>query len=103
MDKRSLVLRLLDPQSKELLLAANLGPERYPPLMQAYLDRNYYTRERAARAIFHLNISEGRIAEMAKEVNDTYLRSQRVPGGVESYSQVTRLLVALDRQGGLIQ
>jgi hypothetical protein len=41
---------------------------------------------------------EGRIAEVARDVNDTYLRSQRVPGGVESYSQVTQLLVALDRQ-----
>jgi hypothetical protein len=45
---------------------------------------------------------EGRIAEMAKEVNDTYLRAQRVPGGVQSYGQVTQLLVALDREGKLV-
>ncbi len=45
----------------------------------------------------------GRIAEIAESINDTYLRSQRVPEGVASYGQITGLLVALDRQGKLIQ
>jgi hypothetical protein len=45
---------------------------------------------------------EGRIAEIVESINDTYLRSQRIPEGVASYGQVTRLLVALDREGKLI-
>jgi hypothetical protein len=44
----------------------------------------------------------GRLAEIAESINDTYLRSQRIPEGVASYGQVTRLLIALDRQGKLI-
>ena len=44
---------------------------------------------------------EGPMAEIADKINDTYLRSQRVEEGVESYGRVTRLLVALDRQGKL--
>ncbi len=46
---------------------------------------------------------EGPLTKMAERANDTYLRSQRVPDGVESYGQVTRLLVALHRQGKFIQ
>ena len=46
---------------------------------------------------------EGPLTKMAERANDTYLRSQRVPDGVESYGQVTRLLVALHRQGKVIQ
>jgi hypothetical protein len=41
------------------------------------------------------------MAEIADKINDTYLRSQRVEEGAESYGRVTRLLVALDRQGRL--
>ncbi len=44
---------------------------------------------------------QGPMTEVADKVNDAYLRSQRVEEGVESYGRVTRLLVALDRQGGL--
>ena len=46
---------------------------------------------------------EGPLTKMAERANDTYLRSQRVPDGVESYGQVTLLLVALHRQGRFIQ
>jgi hypothetical protein len=45
----------------------------------------------------------GPMAEIAEKVNDSYLRSQRVPEGVRSYGQVAELLVALDRQGALIK
>lgn len=41
----------------------------------------------------------GPATEVARRVNDAYLRSNRVPGGVESYGRVVRLLVALHRQG----
>ena len=44
---------------------------------------------------------EGPLSEFADKVNDTYLRSQRVPGGIQSYGRVTRLLISLDRQGRL--
>ena len=45
---------------------------------------------------------KGPMAEIADKVNDTYLRSQHVEEGVESYGRVTRLLIALDRQGKLL-
>lgn len=45
---------------------------------------------------------EGPLTEVADKLNDTYLRSLRVPEGVQSYRRVTRLLVALDRQGKLL-
>ncbi len=44
---------------------------------------------------------EGPLSKLADKVNDTYLRSQRVPGGIQSYGRVTRLLISLDRQGRL--
>ena len=44
---------------------------------------------------------EGPFSELAEKVNDTYLRSQRVPGGIQSYGRVTRLLISLDRRGQL--
>jgi hypothetical protein len=43
----------------------------------------------------------GPAAEAAEKVNDAYLRSFRVPEGVQSYQRVVELLVALDRQGKL--
>jgi hypothetical protein len=46
---------------------------------------------------------EGLGTKLADKVNDSYLRSFRVPDGVESYGHVTRLLVALDRQGRLVE
>ena len=40
----------------------------------------------------------GPAAEAAEKVNDAYLRSLRVPGGVHSYQKVVQLLIALDRK-----
>jgi hypothetical protein len=45
---------------------------------------------------------EGPASEAASRVNDSYLRALRVPGGVESYDTVARLLLALDRKGELV-
>jgi hypothetical protein len=45
---------------------------------------------------------EGPASEAASRVNDSYLRALRVPGGVESYDTVARLLLALDRRGALV-
>jgi hypothetical protein len=45
---------------------------------------------------------EGPLSVLAQKVNDTYLRTQRVPGGIQSYGRVTRLLISLDRQGQLV-
>lgn len=44
---------------------------------------------------------EGPAREAATRMNDAYLRSNRVPGGVESYDRVTRLLVGAARAGRL--
>jgi len=43
----------------------------------------------------------GPLARGAERVNDAYLKSLRVRGGVESYERIVELLVALDRQGRL--
>ncbi|MFQ5791174.1 MAG: DUF3810 domain-containing protein [Acidobacteriota bacterium] len=45
----------------------------------------------------------GRVSEAADRLNDTYLRSFGVREGVKSYERVVELLVALDREGRLIQ
>jgi hypothetical protein len=45
---------------------------------------------------------EGPASEVASHVNDSYLRTLRVPGGVSSYDTVARLLLALDRKGALV-
>jgi hypothetical protein len=45
---------------------------------------------------------EGPASEAASRVNDSYLRALRVPGGVQSYDTVARLLLALDRKGALV-
>ena len=45
---------------------------------------------------------DGFAADFANKVNDSYLHSFRVPEGVQSYGQVTQLLVALHRQGNLV-
>lgn len=44
---------------------------------------------------------QGPATEMARGLNDAYLRSNRVPGGVQSYGHVVRLLVGVARQGSL--
>lgn len=41
----------------------------------------------------------GPLARGAARVNDAYLKSFRVRGGVESYAEIVRLLIALDRAG----
>ena len=46
---------------------------------------------------------EGPAATVATSVNDRYLRTMQVPGGVESYGTVVRLLMALEREGELIR
>jgi len=43
----------------------------------------------------------GAATRVARGVNDAYLRSNRVPGGVRSYGRVADMLVALDRAGQL--
>ena len=42
----------------------------------------------------------GAPARVASRVNDTYLRANRVEGGIQSYDQATRLLVRLARKRG---
>ena len=42
---------------------------------------------------------EGPATRVASSVNDSYLRAMHVPGGVESYGTVVRLLMALDERG----
>jgi hypothetical protein len=44
---------------------------------------------------------QGVASELTSEVNDGYLRALQVPGGVESYGTVVRLLLALDARGDL--
>jgi hypothetical protein len=44
---------------------------------------------------------QGVASDLTAEVNDSYLRALRVPGGVESYDTVVRMLLALDAEGGL--
>lgn len=46
---------------------------------------------------------QGPATEMAGRVNDAYLRGNRVPGGVQSYQTVVRLLVGADRAGLLFE
>lgn len=41
----------------------------------------------------------GVATRVAGRVNDAYLRSNRVPGGLQSYGHVVRLLVGADRRG----
>lgn len=41
----------------------------------------------------------GAATEVAGRVNDAYLRSNRVPGGIESYGRVVQLLVGAERRG----
>ncbi len=43
----------------------------------------------------------GPASQVATRVNDAYLKSNRVPGGVQSYGQVVRLLVGAQRAGRL--
>jgi hypothetical protein len=43
----------------------------------------------------------GVATRVARSMNDAYLRSNRVPDGVQSYGRVVDLLVALDRAGQL--
>ena len=42
----------------EPLVSSGLETRRFPPLLLAYLDRNYYTRETAVRAIFSVHVAE---------------------------------------------
>ncbi|MFP3949445.1 MAG: DUF3810 family protein, partial [Longimicrobiales bacterium] len=42
----------------------------------------------------------GAPSRVTSRVNDTYLRANRVPGGIRSYDEATRLLVRLARQRG---
>ena len=58
--ERRLSARLLDPETKQVLFSGGLDAESFPRLMQAYLDRNYYTNEKQARGIVHLNIPNGK-------------------------------------------
>lgn len=44
---------------------------------------------------------QGVASEAASRVNDAYLRSNRVEGGVQSYGRVAAMLVGLERQGTL--
>ncbi|MBI3948362.1 MAG: hypothetical protein HY321_20775 [Armatimonadetes bacterium] len=55
---RRLVVRVLHPQTREVLLVTSVGAEQFPRLAQAYLDRNYYTTEQAARGIISLGVDE---------------------------------------------
>ena len=57
---RRLGLRLRDPETREVIFWASLSASHYPQLMEGYLDRNYYTREKQARAIFDLYLPAGK-------------------------------------------
>ncbi len=71
-------------EAKSAWAALGPGPRRDLVAIQEFWDR------------YH-----GPAAEAADKVNDAYLRSFRVPGGVHSYRRVVQLLVALDRKGKL--
>ena len=71
-------------EAKSAWAALGPGPRRDLVAIQEFWDR------------YH-----GPAAEAADKVNDAYLRSFRVPGGVHSYRRVVQLLVALDREGKL--
>ncbi len=43
-----------------------------------------------------------RATPIASRINDAYLRSNRVPGGVQSYGRVVALLVGLSRRGEVL-
>ena len=43
-----------------------------------------------------------RVTPVAARINDAYLRSNRVPGGVQSYGRVVGLLVGLSRRGEVL-
>ena len=43
-----------------------------------------------------------RVTPVAASINDAYLRSNRVPGGVQSYGRVVGLLVGLSRRGDVL-
>ena len=82
------LLRAASEQSKEEAKSAwaALGPG---PRRDLVAIREFWSR-------YH-----GPAAEAADKVNDAYLRSFRVPGGVHSYRRVVQLLIALDRKGKL--
>ena len=71
-------------EAKSAWAALGPGPRRDLVAIQEFWDR------------YH-----GPVAEAADKVNDAYLRSFRVPGGVHSYRRVVQLLIALDRDGKL--
>jgi hypothetical protein len=64
----------------------SLGPG---PLADLRAEREFWARY------------EGALARGAEKVNDQYLKSFRVRGGVDSYEDIVRFLVALQRQGKL--
>lgn len=55
---------------------------------------------RAIREFWHRY--QGPVATVASHANDRYLRTMRVPGGVQSYGTVVQLLLALDERGEFI-
>ena len=62
---RELQLRVLDAKTQTVVASSGLQARRFPPLLEAYLDRSYYTREPAARAIFevHAEVAQALVAE----------------------------------------
>ncbi len=45
---------------------------------------------------------EGPAAIVANTINDQYLKTMQVPGGIQSYGTVVKMLMALDREGKLL-
>lgn len=62
---------------------------RIPGVHRDLMDYTAYSRRYA-----------GAVSEATTRFNDTYLRAHRVPGGVESYSQVSELLLRYARERG---
>ena len=61
---RRLKVRLRDAETGEACYVTSLTEDRYPQLMKAWLDRNYYTKEKKANAVVSLNIprAQGRFS-----------------------------------------
>jgi len=66
-----------------------LRRQRIPGVQRDLADLRSYTRRH-----------RGSVSRVATRVNDAYLKANRVPGGVESYDQVTRLLLRYARSRG---
>lgn len=89
----------LDASARLLAASSRYLPEDERPAAWSALDPGPLADLRAISAYWRSY--EGPAREAATRMNDAYLRSNRVPGGVQSYDRVTRLLIGAARSGHL--